>query len=163
MFPFPISITASDRGLTRVVLNEQPGQVNDAPLIREATLQLEEYFAGVRRDFDLPLDLHGTEFQIEVWAALRAIPYGETRSYAAIARQIGRPSAVRAVGAANGANPIAIIVPCHRVIGSTGALTGYGGGLPLKRFLLALESQKGSDGKFPNFARQESLFGEERQ
>ena len=101
--------------------------------------QLEEYFAGRRRQFDLPLDLHGTEFQKRCWQELLKIPYGETRSYADVARAIGNPSAVRAVGLANGQNPIAIIVPCHRVIGSDGSLTGYGGGLETKRKLLELE------------------------
>ncbi len=101
--------------------------------------QLTEYFAGEREDFDLPLEMCGTVFQLEVWSALRRIPYGEVRSYAEIARAIGRPKAVRAVGAANGANPIPIIVPCHRVIGSNGSLTGFGGGLDVKRRLLDLE------------------------
>jgi methylated-DNA-[protein]-cysteine S-methyltransferase len=101
--------------------------------------QLEEYFSGRRRHFDLPLDLRGTEFQKRCWRELLKIPYGETRSYAEIARAIGNPSAVRAVGLANGQNPIAIIVPCHRVIGSDGSLTGYGGGLDVKRRLLELE------------------------
>ncbi|MBS0325487.1 MAG: methylated-DNA--[protein]-cysteine S-methyltransferase [Proteobacteria bacterium] len=101
--------------------------------------ELAEYFSGRRRSFDIPLDLVGTPFQIEVWRALLGIPYGETRSYAEEARQIGRPSAVRAVAAANGRNKISVIVPCHRVIGSDGSLTGYGGGLARKRWLLALE------------------------
>ncbi len=101
--------------------------------------QLDEYFAGKRRQFDLALHPGGTPFQLEVWGALLAIPYGETVSYADIARRIRRPRAVRAVGAANGANPLAIIVPCHRVIGSHGDLVGYGGGLPAKRWLLAHE------------------------
>lgn len=107
--------------------------------LRQAADELERYFAGERVRFACPLDLHGTPFQLEVWHALTHIPYGETRSYTEIARAIGHPSAVRAVGAANGANPVAIIVPCHRVIGSNGALTGYGGGLPTKAWLLALE------------------------
>lgn len=107
--------------------------------LRQAADELGRYFAGERVEFRCPLDLHGTPFQLKVWNALIGIPYGETRSYAEIAREIGHPSAVRAVGTANGANPIAIIVPCHRVIGSNGALTGYGGGLPTKAWLLALE------------------------
>ena len=111
----------------------------DHPVLRAATRQLEEYFAGRRRTFDLPLAPEGTPFQRDVWKALRAIPYGETQSYGDIARRIGRPKAVRAVGAANGANPISIVVPCHRVIGADGSLTGYGGGLPRKKKLLALE------------------------
>ncbi len=103
--------------------------------------QLTEYFAGERKDFDLPLALAGTEFQVSVLKALLEIPYGETRTYGAIAKQIGRPKAVRAVGAANGRNPIPIIVPCHRVIGSSGHLTGFGGGLDTKETLLRLEAE----------------------
>jgi methylated-DNA-[protein]-cysteine S-methyltransferase len=109
------------------------------PVLARARDQLREYFAGARRVFDLPLAPRGTPFQEAVWQALRAIPFGETRSYAAIATAIGRPSAMRAVGAANGKNPIAIIVPCHRVIGADGSLTGFGGGLPRKRWLLRHE------------------------
>lgn len=107
-------------------------------LVRTAA-QLAEYFAGERRVFDLPLGPRGTGFQSKVWRALLRIPYGETCSYGDIARKIGRPAAVRAVGAANGRNPIPIIVPCHRVIGANGSLTGYGGGLPAKRWLLEHE------------------------
>jgi len=107
--------------------------------------QLREYFAGERRDFDLPLKLSGTEFQVSVLEALQDIPYGETTSYGEIARRIGRPKAVRAVGAANGRNPIPIIVPCHRVIGSTGDLTGFGGGLDTKEALLRLEAEHTQD------------------
>jgi len=103
--------------------------------------QLREYFAGGRRDFDLPLAPRGTPFQREVWSALRGIAYGTTTSYAAIAARIGAPKAVRAVGAANGRNPIPIVIPCHRVIGANGSLTGFGGGLPLKRRLLELEQR----------------------
>jgi methylated-DNA-[protein]-cysteine S-methyltransferase len=109
------------------------------PLLLEAGKQLSAYFAGQFREFDLPLEMHGTDFQLRVWNQLRKIPYGETRSYGDLARALGAPAAVRAVGAANGANPIAIVVPCHRVIGSNGTLTGYGGGLPLKKRLLELE------------------------
>lgn len=108
----------------------------------EAVEQLAAYFAGELTEFDLELDLGGTEFQQKVWAALRTIPYGETRSYGEIALQIGSPNASRAVGMANGRNPIGIIVPCHRVIGSTGGLTGYGGGIGRKRSLLALEKSR---------------------
>src|SRR5213075_306528 len=104
-------------------------------------VQLRSYFAGKRRAFDFPLTPRGTEFQLSVWTALRQIPYGETTTYGEIARTIERPDAVRAVGAANGANPIPIVIPCHRVIGSTGSLTGFGGGLPVKRQLLALEAR----------------------
>ena len=112
-----------------------------APL-QQAMDELRRYLAGEHLQFACPLDLHGTAFQIQVWEELYRIPYGETRTYAEIARSIDRPAAVRAVGAANGANPVAIIVPCHRVIGSNGALTGYGGGLPTKAWLLALEGMK---------------------
>ena len=103
--------------------------------------QLHEYFAGERKDFDLPLSLSGTEFQLQVLEELQRIPYGETTSYGDIAKRIGRPKAVRAVGAANGRNPIPIIVPCHRVIGSGGDLTGFGGGLDTKEALLRLEAE----------------------
>lgn len=104
-------------------------------------VQFDAYFAGELLDFDLPLAPTGTPFQISVWQALRDIEYGETISYAELARRIGNPRAVRAVGMANGANPLSIIVPCHRVIGADGSLTGYGGGLPAKKFLLELESR----------------------
>lgn len=117
-----------------------PGAVHDDAAFPVARAQLGEYFAGERTAFDLPLRLAGTPFQLEVWEALRAIPYGETTSYGELARRIGRPAAVRAVGLANGRNPVSIVVPCHRVIGSNGSLTGYGGGLDRKRHLLALES-----------------------
>lgn len=103
--------------------------------------QLEGYFCGDVRAFDLPLDLAGSEFQLRVWRALRRIPYGQTRSYGQIAKAVGQPAAARAVGLANHENPIAIVVPCHRVIGSDGSLTGYGGGLPRKRRLLELEAR----------------------
>ena len=109
------------------------------PLLKETVRQLRAYFAGDLRVFDLPLELLGTDFQKRVWHELETIPYGETRSYMQVATAIRAPHAVRAVGAANGANPIPIIVPCHRVIGSSGKLTGYGGGLPLKKRLLELE------------------------
>ena len=109
------------------------------PVIRQAQLQLSEYFAGRRRSFQLPLAPHGTDFQTAVWQALARIPFGELRSYRDIAQEIGRPSAVRAVGAANGRNPLPIVVPCHRVIGSDGSLTGFAGGLDAKRILLDIE------------------------
>nr|HEX4318699.1 methylated-DNA--[protein]-cysteine S-methyltransferase [Kofleriaceae bacterium] len=108
-------------------------------VLRDAARQLADYFAGTRRDFDLPLAPRGTGFQQIVWRGLLAIPFGETCSYGELAAAIGRPAASRAVGAANGANPIAIIIPCHRVIGSDRTLTGYGGGLPVKKWLLAHE------------------------
>lgn len=114
--------------------------LNPAPFA-EAMRQLNEYFAGQRRSFNLPLKLNGTDFQVRVLEELTTIPYGETRSYAAIAESIGRPRACRAVGAANGRNPIPIIVPCHRVIGKSGDLTGFGGGLDTKKALLRLEAE----------------------
>ncbi|MBF8723967.1 MULTISPECIES: methylated-DNA--[protein]-cysteine S-methyltransferase [Pseudomonas] len=112
------------------------------PTLKETARQLGEYFAGQRQRFELPLDFLGTDFQRQVWAALLTIPFGETRSYSEIARQIGNPSAVRAVGAANGRNPISIIAPCHRVIGASGSLTGFAGGLQAKQYLLALEGRQ---------------------
>jgi len=108
-------------------------------VLDETRDQLDDYFAGRRRTFDLPLAPHGTGFQQQVWLALRDIPYGETISYAQLARRLDMPTATRAVGAANGRNPLPIVVPCHRVIGADGSLTGFGGGLPTKRFLLELE------------------------
>ena len=113
--------------------------VRGADGIREVAEAIRAYLAGRLRDFHLPLDLRGSPFQVAVWEHLCTIPYGQTRSYAQVAAAIGRPSAVRAVGAANGANPIAVVVPCHRVIGSGGTLTGYGGGLGLKAHLVELE------------------------
>lgn len=114
-------------------------QAPDHPLLCRAREQLTAYFNGTRQGFELPLELRGTDFQRQVWQALLEIPYGQTRSYAQLAAAIGQPSAVRAVGAANGRNPLSILVPCHRVIGSQGQLTGFGGGLEAKRRLLALE------------------------
>ena len=119
------------------IFNEQP--------LADACTQLREYFAGERQTFDIPLKLDGTDFQVSVLEALQEIPYGETTSYGEIARRIGRPKAVRAVGAANGRNPIPIVVPCHRVIGSTGDLTGFGGGLDTKEALLRLEAEHSQD------------------
>jgi O-6-methylguanine DNA methyltransferase len=115
--------------------------VQDTERLAEAADALRGYFAGTVRAFDLPLDLRGTPFQRDVWSALCEIPYGETRSYRDVAARIGRPTAVRAVAAANARNPVAIVVPCHRVIGADGSLRGYGGGLPIKRALLDLESR----------------------
>lgn len=114
-------------------------EVDDSPALLQAERQLNEYFAGTRDRFDLELDFEGTEFQKKVWAALLTIPFGETRSYSQIATQIGSPKAVRAVGAANGRNPISIVAPCHRVIGASGQLTGFAGGLEAKQYLLTLE------------------------
>ncbi len=114
-------------------------QRHDHPMLQRTAAQLQEYFAGQRQQFDLELDFAGTDFQVQVWHALLTIPFGETRSYLDIATQLGNPKAVRAVGAANGRNPISIIAPCHRVIGSSGSLTGFAGGLPAKQYLLNLE------------------------
>jgi methylated-DNA-[protein]-cysteine S-methyltransferase len=137
-----VRITAAGAGLRSIEFHPgiAEGERNEShPLVREAVRQLTAYFAGELRAFDLPLDMVGTEFQKRVWHELLTIPYGEIRSYRRVAHAIGAPHAVRAVGAANGANPIPIVVPCHRVIGSSGKLTGYGGGLPLKKRLLDLE------------------------
>lgn len=144
----PLKLVATDHGLAAILWPNDPptrvrlpaAAVGDAhPLLLGAERQLGEYFAGSRRVFSLPLAPVGSPFQREVWAALATIPFGETRSYAQIAAQIGRPAAVRAVGAANGRNPLSIVVPCHRVIGSSGRLTGFAGGLEAKAFLLKLE------------------------
>jgi methylated-DNA-[protein]-cysteine S-methyltransferase len=118
-----------------------PGWVRAAASLAFARVQLEEYFAGTRQHFELPLHPVGTPFQLEVWHELARIPYGVTISYGELARRIGKPLAVRAVGAANGRNPLPIVLPCHRVIGANGALTGFGGGLPTKRFLLTMEDR----------------------
>ncbi len=119
-----------------------PGSIHDAAAVREPLGRLKAYFAGELREFGLPLRPEGTEFQRQVWRALTEIPYGATISYAELARWIGRPTAARAVGAANGRNPIAIIVPCHRVIGANGSLTGFGGGLDRKEWLLTHERER---------------------
>jgi methylated-DNA-[protein]-cysteine S-methyltransferase len=128
--------------------------IADAAPFGAVIVQLSEYFAGERRRFDLPLAPRGTEFQRRVWRALTDIPYGRTLSYGELARRIGKPSASRAVGLANGANPLPIIVPCHRVIGADGTLTGFGGGLPIKRKLLALEGATAAEE-----SPQATLFG----
>lgn len=143
-----LTLAASQGGLVAVLWpNDDPSRVRlgpmtgqrDHPILAQAEQQLEAYFAGDLRQFSVPLDFRGTDFQKSVWTALLSIPFGETRSYAAIARMIGRPPAVRAVGAANGRNPISIIAPCHRVVGSDGSLTGFAGGLDVKDYLLGLE------------------------
>ena len=143
-----LKLVASDRGLAAILwpdddpLRVRLGEPADAPqhpVLLETERQLAEYFAGTRKAFSLPLDFAGTEFQRSVWAALLTIPYGETRSYGQIARQIGRPKAVRAVGAANGRNPLSIVAPCHRVIGASGELTGYAAGVLRKKRLLEHE------------------------
>jgi methylated-DNA-[protein]-cysteine S-methyltransferase len=147
-----LRLDADGDELLAIHLHADPGPQRSTPVLDAAVRQLGEYFAGERRAFDLPLAPRGTGFQQRVWQALLAIPYGETCSYSDVARAIGRPAASRAVGAANGKNPIAIVVPCHRVIGASGALTGYGGGLDTKRWLLALEG-----GASPLFARSRPL------
>ncbi|WP_350613490.1 methylated-DNA--[protein]-cysteine S-methyltransferase [Pseudomonas sp. HY7a-MNA-CIBAN-0227] len=116
-------------------------KANNSPVLLEAQRQLKEYFAGTRNRFELELDFAGTDFQKKVWLALLTIPFGETRSYSQIALHIGNPKAVRAVGAANGRNPISIVAPCHRVIGASGGLTGFAGGLEAKQYLLSLEGE----------------------
>jgi len=140
-------LAASDAGLHMLEFAESAHPVprgadwtrGKHPILTEAKTQLTAYFAGTRHTFELPLAPQGTPFQCAVWMALASIPYGQTISYAEQAVRVGRPRATRAVGAANGRNPISIVLPCHRVIGSNGALTGYGGGLPVKQFLLRLE------------------------
>lgn len=132
-------VTANDNGITEVAFRDGVPTAESSPLVERALAQLTEYFAGARQEFSLPLAAQGTAFQQAVWRALCDLPYGATASYQDIARQIDNPKAVRAVGAANGRNPIAIIVPCHRVIGANGTLTGYAGGLPRKQWLLQLE------------------------
>ena len=142
MMPSPVGalwLCAEDDRLVGLYLPDRPapsGPGGRGGVLARAAAQLTEYFAGERRDFDLPLAPSGTEFQRAVWRALADIPFGATCSYGDLARAVGRPSASRAVGAANGKNPIAILLPCHRVIGASGELTGYGGGLPMKRWLL---------------------------
>lgn len=143
----PLRIAASDAGVHAIEFHAQRHpvprdarwQAGEHPLLDAVATQLDEYFAGARTAFDLPLAPEGTDFQRSVWLELAQIPYGHTVSYAQMASRIGRPAAVRAVGAANGRNPIPIVLPCHRVIGANGSLTGFGGGLPTKRFLLELE------------------------
>ncbi len=147
-----LTLVASDTGLVAILWEDDaPDRVRlgaladtpDHPLLVQAEQELADYFAGRRTRFSVPLDMRGTDFQTMVLKALLTIPFGETRSYADIAAQIGRPTATRAVGAANGRNPISIIAPCHRVIGANGALTGFAGGLAAKEYLLRLESKQG--------------------
>ena len=145
-----LTLVARDTGLVAILWeNDDPRRVRlpptverpDHPILIAAQRQLGDYFAGRLQVFELPLDFQGSDFQKMVWAALLTIPFGETRSYGDIARQIGRPSAARAVGAANGRNPISIVAPCHRVLGANGALTGFAGGLAAKQILLGHERQ----------------------
>jgi methylated-DNA-[protein]-cysteine S-methyltransferase len=144
-----LKLVASEVGLVAVLWeNDNPRRVSltdlveddNQPILLEAERQLKEYFAAQRNAFSIPLDLRGTIFQKEVWRALQTIPFGKTSSYGEIAKQLGKPAASRAVGAANGRNPISIVVPCHRVIGSGGKLTGFAGGLDAKAHLLRLEN-----------------------
>jgi methylated-DNA-[protein]-cysteine S-methyltransferase len=145
-----LKLVASDKGLAAILWeNDNPRRVRlgelvedrKHPVLRETERQLKEYFAGTRKAFSLALDMKGTRFQNNVWEALLGIPFGETRTYGQLAKQLGNPKATRAVGAANGRNPISIIVPCHRVIGSSGRLTGFAGGLDRKAHLLELEAE----------------------
>jgi methylated-DNA-[protein]-cysteine S-methyltransferase len=133
-------LTRDDAGLSGISFSGTGGARSTDPLLLEAADQLHAYFAGERERFDLPLSLNGTEFQRRVWAIVASIPYGTATTYGALADGLGRPTAWRAVGAANGRNPLPIVIPCHRVVGASGALTGYGGGLERKRALLALEA-----------------------
>jgi len=144
-----LKLVAGDKGLAAILWeNDNPRRVplnsltenKNHPVLRETERQLKDYFAGKLKSFSLRLDFAGTDFQKKVWKALLTIPFGETRSYGQIAKQIGDPKAARAVGAANGRNPISIIAPCHRVIGSNGKLTGFAGGLKTKAHLLGIES-----------------------
>jgi methylated-DNA-[protein]-cysteine S-methyltransferase len=159
MTPSPIGnlkLVASDKGLVAILWeNDNPRRVrlgelalsNDHPILLKTERQLKEYFQGKRKSFSVKLDLIGTKFQNEVWQTLLAIPFGETRSYGQIARQLGNPQAMRAVGAANGRNPISIVVPCHRVVGASGKLTGFAGGLEAKAHLLGLENKENTASK----------------
>jgi methylated-DNA-[protein]-cysteine S-methyltransferase len=149
-----LKVVASDAGLAAVLWeNDDPHRVRLGPMVKatahpilaETGRQLAAYFEGSLKAFNIPLDFKGTEFQKRVWAALLTIPFGETRSYGQIAYQIGHPTAARAVGAANGRNPISIFAPCHRVVGASGALTGFAGGLEAKRYLLDLEASRRHD------------------
>ncbi|WP_299560399.1 methylated-DNA--[protein]-cysteine S-methyltransferase [uncultured Mycolicibacterium sp.] len=145
----PLTIAGVDGRIRHLRMQDQTHEprdradwIRDDTAFEDAVVQLSEYFAGERTEFELKIELIGSAFQRRVWRALTTIPYGQTRTYGQIARQIGAPNASRAVGLANGHNPISIIVPCHRVIGSNGALTGYGGGLERKRILLGLEQRR---------------------
>ena len=135
----PLTLEGDDFHLSRLGFGAANAPQGDAKAVAAAAIQLEQYFAGERTEFDLDIELDGTPFERRVWDEVRAIPFGETATYGEIARRVGSPSACRAVGRANGRNPIAVIVPCHRVIGSDGSLTGYAGGMEMKRALLELE------------------------
>ncbi|MDH3755615.1 MAG: methylated-DNA--[protein]-cysteine S-methyltransferase, partial [Acidimicrobiia bacterium] len=150
----PLTLVATDKGLRAVLWpDDEPTRVRlpdaaietdatDHPVLRAATSQLDEYFAGTRSEFEVPLDLRGTEFQVANWTALAEIRFGTTSTYGEQAGRLGRPKAARAIGAATGKNPISIILPCHRVVGSDGSLTGFAGGLDAKRWLLAHEGAR---------------------
>ena len=144
--PLGIYTVAEDgEGICALFFGERPGKekwtMQETPLLKRAAAQMAEYFSGARRSFDLPLSLKGTPFQMADWAALREIPYGQTRCYQQIAEQLGNPKACRAVGMANNRNPVAVIIPCHRVLGKDRKLVGYAGGLSVKQGLLALEQK----------------------
>jgi methylated-DNA-[protein]-cysteine S-methyltransferase len=142
-----LTLVASDAGLRAILWpTEKPGRVKlpdisrgGHPVLQATSAQLTEYFSGTRQEFDIPLDLHGTPFQVKAWRSLADIPYGTTASYAEQADRLGAPKAVRAVGSANGRNPISIVLPCHRVVASNGSLAGFAGGLDAKRWLLEFE------------------------
>jgi methylated-DNA-[protein]-cysteine S-methyltransferase len=146
----PLLLAADDRGLCLIEFHAprhpmargSDWRKGDNEILQATRAQLAEYFSGTRREFELPLAPRGTDFQRSVWLLLASIPYGQTVSYGELASRVGRPSAVRAVGAANGRNPLPIVLPCHRVIGADGSLTGFGGGLPTKQFLLELEGAR---------------------
>ena len=141
-----ITVVGSDLGIRYVMFSDDAHpkplerlRISETAIhdsVNNAITQLDEYFAGSRRNFDVPLDLHGTEFQVAAWNALAEIPYGHTASYGQQAALIGRPKAVRAIGGANGRNPVAIVLPCHRIVGADGSLTGFGGGIEVKKWLL---------------------------
>ncbi len=146
----PMTVVASDAGVRAVLWPDDVGRVRlpdsivadpDHPVVAAASAQLLEYFAGQRTAFELPLDLVGTEFQLAVWRSLAEIPYGETATYGEQADRIGRPTATRAVGSANGRNPVSIVLPCHRVVGADGSMTGFAGGVDTKRFLIDHEAR----------------------
>ena len=139
----PLTLTEEDGALIRLDFGKQGQAWPETTLLAEAKKQLEQYFSGTLRSFTLPLRPEGTPFQQKVWAALLQIPWGETRTYGQVAAMIGQPKACRAVGMANHRNPLSILVPCHRVVGADGSLTGYGGGLEAKQFLLELEKRHG--------------------
>ena len=145
-----LTVVASDKGVRYITFEndahpksfQNMSVMDDAshPVVARTVAQLHEYIKGTRRTFDVPLDLVGTEFQVQAWSALAKVPYGTTASYAQQAASIGRPKATRAIGAANGRNPVVVVLPCHRIVGADGSLTGFGGGLPVKKWLLDHEA-----------------------